>query len=395
MANTSSALPVRLLKNVDTFGRKGAIVPISHGQMRNDWLPRRIAEYVTLPERKTLRANDVAIERDFDFRLNSLITPTITTLDPATEAARGGMTATAKEEASMFQRRTLDPARLSPERSMELLEIFIPSRGLEFYRQPIIEEKEPEPAPAPEPRKPSRSFGFGAGAELMAARAQKPEPVKVKAPEGPQAIYGSVSTHDVLVAVRAALAENEEARMVVLRDEDVRFVDLVGAEETDRVKTVGDFVVEVKVKGVDEGVQNAATITTVSHHTTSAKPASSTRPSLLLLPRELRDMIYQLTIVLAQGFIEQPQTLCVDETTTEREELLRVAESKSCIRDYVALSLTCRQLREEARTCFYGKNTFCSWVIDEQNPPLEKMDDVLEYIRHVVLCRYDETSPTH
>ncbi|TKA71761.1 hypothetical protein B0A55_08589, partial [Friedmanniomyces simplex] len=155
MANTSSALPVRLLKNVDTFGRKGAIVPISHGQMRNDWLPRRIAEYVTLPERKTLRANDVAIERDFDFRLNSLITPTITTLDPATEAARGGMTATAKEEASMFQRRTLDPARLSPERSMELLEIFIPSRGLEFYRQPIIEEKEPEPAPAPEPRKPS------------------------------------------------------------------------------------------------------------------------------------------------------------------------------------------------------------------------------------------------
>ncbi|KAK1818213.1 hypothetical protein LTR12_007365 [Friedmanniomyces endolithicus] len=255
MAKASSALPVRLLKHVDAFGRKGAIVPISRGLMRNDWFPRRIAEYVTLPELKTLRTKNVAVERDFNFTIKSLITPRSTRTDSSTDPTRGGMTASAQQEASMFQRATLDPARLSPERSMELLEIFIPSRGLEFYRQPIIEEKEPEPTPAPEPKKPSRSFGFGAGAELMAARAEKPEPVKAKVPEGPQAIYGSVSTHDVLVAVQAAMAENDESRMVALRREDVRFVDLRGEEETDRVKTVGTFVVEVKAKGVEAGIK--------------------------------------------------------------------------------------------------------------------------------------------
>lgn len=222
--------------------------------MRNDWFPRRIAEYVTLPERKTMRAKGVAAERDFDFGLASNLSA------PSAPAAAAdtpsSMTATAKQEASMFQRRTLDPARLTPERSLELLEIFVPSRGLEFYRQPIIEESPQSTLPPPmEPKKPARSFGFGAGAELMAARAQQAEyPVKPKVPDGPQAIYGSVSTHDVLVAIRAAMAENDEARTVVLREDDVRFVDLV-ADETDRVKHVGDFKVEIKVKGAEGGVK--------------------------------------------------------------------------------------------------------------------------------------------
>ncbi|KAK3620305.1 hypothetical protein LTR56_023468 [Elasticomyces elasticus] len=252
LANTSSAVPVRLLKNVETFGRKGSIVPISPGLMRNNWFPRRVAEYMTLPEQRSLRQKGLPIERDFDYDPSFKATPTLST---SAGDSTGSMSRLDKQDASMFQRASLDPTRLTPERCVELLEIFVPSRGLEFYRQPIIEEAPLPPAPM-EAKKPAKSFGFGAGAELMAARAHAAEEAKKPKPkvqgESGQAIYGSVSTHDVLMAVRAAMAENDEARMVVIREDDVKFVD---AEETDRVKMVGTFVVEIKVKNVEEGVK--------------------------------------------------------------------------------------------------------------------------------------------
>ncbi|KAK5107104.1 hypothetical protein LTR62_001852 [Meristemomyces frigidus] len=257
LANASSTVPVRLLKDVRTFGRKGSIVPISPGQMRNEWFPRHMAAYVTLAEQKSLRLRNVAFERDFDFGLNTPPPPAAIPSD----LLKGAMSRTEQQDASMFQRARVDISRLSPERCTELIGLFVPSR-LEFYRQPIIEEKEAEPEPAPEPRKvAARSFGFGAGAELMAARAQQQQDaaaaalLKPKAPIGPQAIYGSVSTQDILVAVRAEMARNDEAKMVVLREEDIKFVDLPADEagEGDRVKHVGDFAVEIKYRGVEEG----------------------------------------------------------------------------------------------------------------------------------------------
>ncbi|EMC92927.1 hypothetical protein BAUCODRAFT_77191 [Baudoinia panamericana UAMH 10762] len=231
MANLSSTVPVRLLRDVKRFGRKGAIVPISNGRMRNEWFPRHIAEYITMPELKTLRISNAPMERDYDFGTRQYAKQFDLPSD-----IKGGMSATEKQEASMFQKRIIDPTRLSPERSMELLEIFVPGR-LDFYRQPILEEKEPEPEPE--------------------AQAQKAELAKPKLPTGPQAIYGSVSTHDVLVAVRAAMAENDEAKTVALREDDVRFVDVSVAEggEADRIKHIGVFAVEVKVKGAEKGMR--------------------------------------------------------------------------------------------------------------------------------------------
>ncbi|KAK5125800.1 hypothetical protein LTR85_012076 [Meristemomyces frigidus] len=264
LVNTATTVPVRLLKNVKTFGRKGAIVPISMGQMRNDWFPRRVAEYVTMPELKTLRVKNVAMERDFDFGITSLAQAAGTTqggaigryqADIPTDI-RGGMSSGDRQDASMFQKKPAETSRLSPERSAELIEIFVPAR-LEFYRQPIMEEKEPEPAAPPEPSKrPLRSFGSGAGAELLAARSQPSEVSKPK-PTGPQAIYGSVSTADVLSAIKARMAENDEAARVVLHAEDIKFVDLMtdAQPETDRVKFVGDFAVEITPKGAEKAAK--------------------------------------------------------------------------------------------------------------------------------------------
>lgn len=229
---------VRLLKHVDTFGRKGAIVPISPGQMRNKWFPLRTAEYIPMQELKQLRANDTPMERDFNFGV---------VLTPSAETTATDTSTPELQDASMFQKRRTDTAALTPERSSQLLEIFVPAH-IDFYRQPIIEEKPTTPPPQ-QPKSPQHPTLAGAAADLMAARSAVPLPSK---PTGPQSIYGSVSTHDVLVAIRDAVARNDEAARIALTEADITFVELVeGSEETDatRVKHVGEYQVDITVKG--------------------------------------------------------------------------------------------------------------------------------------------------
>lgn len=42
-------------------------MPISIGQMRNEWFPRRVAEYVTDTQLKDMKTRNVTAERDFQF----------------------------------------------------------------------------------------------------------------------------------------------------------------------------------------------------------------------------------------------------------------------------------------------------------------------------------------
>jgi len=62
-----------------------------------------------------------------------------------------------------------------------------------------------------------------------------------------------------MVAMRAAMAENEEAARVTLGEEEVIFVNVkVGNEvigETDRIKHLGEYQVEVRLKGAATPVQ--------------------------------------------------------------------------------------------------------------------------------------------
>lgn len=265
MPNNSAIVTVRLRKNMTSFGRKGALVPVPRGQMRNEWFPRGIAEYVTAPELKTLRVNKVAMERDYGFGMQKRAVPAMTTSEdqaPWQKDIPGdikGMTSEELKSASAFNRMEIE--RLSPERSAELVEIFVEPR-VEFYRQPIIEEKAPE-QPEVEEKKPEPLFeGSGAAAELMAARRAGPKTPKPVAKTGPAPIYGSVSALDVLQAVRATMARNDEAARVVLHEEDITFVDLPETEhsEAGKVKHIGDFTVEIKVRGSDAVIQRTVRI---------------------------------------------------------------------------------------------------------------------------------------
>jgi hypothetical protein len=70
----------------------------------------------------------------------------------------------------------------------------------------------------------------------------------------PDAIYGSVSTADVVQTIRGALAHNDEASRVILNEADVQF--LSGHEEDDasRVKQLGVFKIQIQLPGSAESI---------------------------------------------------------------------------------------------------------------------------------------------
>jgi hypothetical protein len=73
------------------------------------------------------------------------------------------------------------------------------------------------------------------------------------APAG-TSIYGSVSASDVASSIKALLASTELAGRIVLADDDINFVDQETAS-AGRVKQLGDYEIEVKIKGLDETIQ--------------------------------------------------------------------------------------------------------------------------------------------
>lgn len=53
-------------------------------------------------------------------------------------------------------------------------------------------------------------------------------------------------------SIKTLLAEDEESAMVVVGSEDIRIVGDVGEDagvEGDRLKAIGDFLIEIRVKG--------------------------------------------------------------------------------------------------------------------------------------------------
>jgi hypothetical protein len=69
-------------------------------------------------------------------------------------------------------------------------------------------------------------------------------------PKAPvNAIYGSVSTADVVQTIKSALAHNDEAARVILNEADVVFMTGHEGDDTSRVKQLGAFQVQIRVPG--------------------------------------------------------------------------------------------------------------------------------------------------
>lgn len=125
------------------------------------------------------------------------------------------------------------------------MEAALPSHIL-FYRTPI---PEPEPPPPQEPPI-RRRAASSAAADLDLASDPLPKPPKAQV----TTIFGSVSTADIAESIKEVLAQTAEGARVVLGPEDVTILQLESnyqdnGIEGDRLKALGDFQVEARVKG--------------------------------------------------------------------------------------------------------------------------------------------------
>ena len=153
---------------------------------------------------------------------------------------------------------------MSPERATEILDQKLPVQIL-FYRVPI---SEPSPTtdttPSPESAtQQQRQHASPAAAALAAAFTPKPPPVNVSDSRRAEPIFGSVSTSDIADSIKALLAQDEEGARIVLSAEDVTILTGEGVEGGDRVKALGEFPIEVKVRGGRDSVRRIVSVTAV------------------------------------------------------------------------------------------------------------------------------------
>lgn len=135
---------------------------------------------------------------------------------------------------------------LQPERTYALLKELIP-QVLTFHRKPI---PAPAAAAAPELEKPNKV------SPLLASNIQidEPEPNPTTEPASDKAIFGSVSTADVLAVMKAALKSDRDGAKIPLETKDLRFLGLGKGDGADRVKSLGWWEVEITVPGASDSV---------------------------------------------------------------------------------------------------------------------------------------------
>ncbi|KAI0388138.1 hypothetical protein F5Y04DRAFT_241731 [Hypomontagnella monticulosa] len=216
-------IPVRLLRDMQGFGRKHAIIRVKPGRMRNYWFPRAQAEYMTRQRFQELGLTEDAIGvRDRTFGNRSL-------LDQDAKPVLA-------DDAPAAKKSKKDTLTLPPEETLTLLQTLLPTT-LTFARKPIPAVSAPPPTPST-PRSPS-----------LAARAATstdfPPGTLAPTPEQPAAvaIFGSVSTTDILSLIRERLLEADPSQggRVALEAESVEILGLDEGE--DRIKHLGTFEV--------------------------------------------------------------------------------------------------------------------------------------------------------
>ncbi|KAK4105958.1 hypothetical protein N658DRAFT_490564 [Parathielavia hyrcaniae] len=223
---------VRLLEAIPKFGRKDAVFRIERGRMRNEWYPKKKAEYMTAARFRELGlTRDDIGERDVAF---------------------GTIEAVELDDAPVVQ--TVTVRTTTPEKAHTLFTTVIP-KILTFHRKPI-----PSPAPAPTSAPPARPIS-----PLVASADPDPVPDQDTA----QAIYGSVSATDIVGHIKSLLASDADGSRIVLGPENIKFQGL--AEDTDRVKALGRWEVDISVGGTGlESVRKVVEILPVADQSAEA-----------------------------------------------------------------------------------------------------------------------------
>lgn len=228
-----TTIKVRLLADIPRYGRKGSIIPIAPGRMRNFWLPSHLAEYVTNSQLQNLGHEGVVFERDFTFGLNENENEEV---DVEVEQEH-------KPKEEIPAQIELD--MIKPARALRVLDELLPD-NIDFYRTPIAAVITPPPQ-RQSPSLPASSAISAAAREGVENSADESEtPARIS-------IYGSVTSADIISSLKAILVEDGEGERIVISPEDITFVD--EQEENDRIKHLGVFEIDIAVKGVSETVR--------------------------------------------------------------------------------------------------------------------------------------------
>ncbi|RDW94493.1 hypothetical protein BP5796_00256 [Coleophoma crateriformis] len=245
LAKTPSRVTIKLLKHVPKYGRMGTILQIPPGLMRNDFYPRKVAEYVTAAQLHEM-GEDRIVERDRSFNQSGVGELEI---EMKARALLKKQSAKALVAAEKALRESEEPApavldMLSPEKSTDILSNLLPP-FIEFFR-PLIAV--PEAAPKRiSPSIPTTS--------VVSSAASQGKPTVAPKLTTNGSIYGSVSTADIAANMKAILGEHPEGARIVLSSEEISFVKKV--EDNDRVKKVGVYEIEIKLKGSTDVVRRS------------------------------------------------------------------------------------------------------------------------------------------
>ncbi|KAG9705652.1 hypothetical protein KCU90_g25699, partial [Aureobasidium melanogenum] len=130
----------------------------------------------------------------------------------------------------------------------------------------------PVPETPAAPVKKERGFS-SAAADLLAAQAAPATTSSSSATP----IFGTVSNADVVSRITHLLSENQEASRIVLSAEDVKFVNLSSqtAAEADKIRHLGEYKVEVRVKGGETPVERLVRVVPIETESATLQSSSS------------------------------------------------------------------------------------------------------------------------
>ncbi|KAI1658314.1 hypothetical protein F4813DRAFT_356453 [Daldinia decipiens] len=219
-------IPVRLLQDIQGFGRRDAIIRVKPGRMRNYWFPKAQAEYMTHQRFKELGLTEAAIGvRDRSFGTKLLV------------ESEGVL---AEERPKETWKSKKDTLTLPPEETLTLLETVLPPI-LTFARKPIPTVSAPlssEHKPTPTPRSPLLAPNAATSIGPVAEDSTPPSADEAAS----VGIFGSVSVSDIVALIREKLLEADPAQggRVALEADGVQ---IQGLEGEDRIKHLGTFEV--------------------------------------------------------------------------------------------------------------------------------------------------------
>ncbi|KAL3427971.1 hypothetical protein PVAG01_01480 [Phlyctema vagabunda] len=297
-AKTPAIVAVRLLQHTPTYGRKGSIIQVPPGLMRNTFYPKKLAEYVTPNQLKEL-GEDIVVERDRSFKLsgkaetrrekrtrleleraaaiaNGEILPeaipetaesTIEISDILAEAVPETaesvteiresipeivnntpniIDSVAVEEALEVEApvspRIVKPEVLNPGTAINLMSKLLPS-NIEFYRKTASGSDAPRRRVSP---------SIPVSSAISAAAAARKEAVAQS-----NRIRTAVSAQEIVESLKAALAKDEKGSRILLSPENIT---IVGQEGLQSIDQLGRFEINIALEGAPNFVRRSITI---------------------------------------------------------------------------------------------------------------------------------------